>query len=142
MLCTFCSFTCICVYAADGRKVLRSSLREFLCSEHMYALGIPTTRAATCVTSDTKVVRDLFYTGNPIEEKATVILRLAQTFIRFGSFEIFKAEDAFTGRAGPSVGQTDLLKTLLHYVIESYYPDIWNKRDQQNMEDAYAEFYR
>ncbi|OTF80076.1 hypothetical protein BLA29_004843, partial [Euroglyphus maynei] len=50
---------------ADGRKVLRSSLREFLCSEAMHHLGIPTTRAATCIISDTKVVRDQFYDGHP-----------------------------------------------------------------------------
>lgn len=47
---------------ADGRKVLRSSIREFLCSELMWALGVPTTRAGTIVTSDTKVIRDVFYT--------------------------------------------------------------------------------
>jgi uncharacterized protein YdiU (UPF0061 family) len=66
----------------DGRKVLRSSVREFLCSEAMHSLGIPTTRSATCVTSDTKVERDMYYTGNIISERATIITRLAQTFIR------------------------------------------------------------
>ena len=52
---------------ADGRKVLRSSLREFLCSEAMHALGVPTTRAGTCVTSDTRVTRDIHYDGNAIQ---------------------------------------------------------------------------
>lgn len=63
-------------------QVLRSSIREFLCSEAMHHLGIPTTRAGTIVTSDTRVIRDVFYTGNPILERATVITRIAPTFIR------------------------------------------------------------
>lgn len=81
--------------SADGRKVLRSSLREFLCSEAHHHLGIPTTRAGTIVTSDTRVVRDMFYDGNAIEERATVITRLAHSFIRFGSFEIAKVGEAY-----------------------------------------------
>ena len=52
--------------------------------------GVPTTRAGTCVTSDSRVVRDIFYDGNPIRERCTVITRIAPTFLRFGSFEIFK----------------------------------------------------
>lgn len=52
--------------AADGRKVLRSSLREFLCSEAMAALGVPTTRAGALVTSDTRVERDPAYDGHPV----------------------------------------------------------------------------
>jgi serine/tyrosine/threonine adenylyltransferase len=71
----------------------------------MYALGIPTTRAATIVTSDSQVVRDVFYTGNPIQERCTIITRIAPSFLRFGSFEIFKATDKFTNRAGPSAGR-------------------------------------
>lgn len=85
---------------ADGRKVLRSSIREFLCSEvyypyskeevfnnllifqAMYYLGIPTTRAGTCVTSDDYVIRDIFYDGNAKQERCTIITRIAQTFIR------------------------------------------------------------
>ncbi|KXZ47900.1 hypothetical protein GPECTOR_32g513 [Gonium pectorale] len=112
--------------SADGRKVLRSSLREFLCSEAMYHLGIPTTRAGTCVTSDTKVVRDIFYNGNAILEQATIITRIAPTFLRFGSFEIFKATDSFTGRRGPSAGlEAALLPTMLHHTIRTYFPDLW-----------------
>jgi uncharacterized protein YdiU (UPF0061 family) len=52
--------------AADGRKVLRSSVREFLCSEAMAALGIPTTRAGSLVTSATRIERDPHYDGNPV----------------------------------------------------------------------------
>lgn len=67
---------------ADGRKVLRSTIREFLCSEAMFHLGIPTTRAASCVTSDSTVIRDIYYDGNPKNEKCTVVLRVAPTFLR------------------------------------------------------------
>lgn len=82
---------------ADGRAVLRSSIREFLCSEAMHHLGIPTSRAASLVVSDiTKVKRDPIYSGNVIDEKCAVVLRVAPTFMRFGSFEIFLEEDKLT----------------------------------------------
>ena len=100
---------------ADGRKVLRSSLREFLCSEANHALGVPTTRAAACVSSETRIVRDIFYDGNPSHERATVVTRVAPSFLRFGSFEITRAEDPITGRAGPSAGQHELLERLLDH---------------------------
>ena len=48
----------------------------------MHSLGVPTTRAGSCVTSDTKVIRDIKYDGHPIQEKATIILRIAPTFLR------------------------------------------------------------
>eukprot|EP00026_Physarum_polycephalum_P003847 Phypoly_transcript_03863.p1 GENE.Phypoly_transcript_03863~~Phypoly_transcript_03863.p1 ORF type:complete len:736 (+),score=121.16 Phypoly_transcript_03863:278-2209(+) len=125
---------------ADGRAVLRSSIREFLCSEALYYLGIPTTRAATVVTSDTTVMRDLQYTGNPIEERATVVLRLASTFLRFGSFQIFIGEDPTTGRAGPSEGRVDIMQTLLDYVIRTHYPAAWAL--DAPAEEKYAAFYK
>eukprot|EP00117_Sycon_ciliatum_P046005 scpid53546/ scgid33002/ Selenoprotein O len=109
---------------ADGRKVLRSSIREFLCSEAMHHLGIPTTRAGTCVTSDTQVLRDKFYTGQSAYERATVVLRISPTFLRFGSFEIFKSPDESTGRAGPSEGDVQLLEKLLDFAIHTYFPQI------------------
>uniref|UniRef100_A0A667H531 Selenoprotein O n=2 Tax=Lynx canadensis TaxID=61383 RepID=A0A667H531_LYNCA len=109
---------------ADGRKVLRSSIREFLCSEAMFHLGIPTTRAGACVTSQSTVVRDVFYDGNPKYEKCTVVLRIASTFLRFGSFEIFKSADEHTGREGPSVGRNDIRVQMLDYVIGTFYPEI------------------
>lgn len=133
----------------DGRKVLRSSIREFLCSEAMAGLGVPTTRAGSCVTSSTRVVRDMFYTGNNIEERATVIMRIAQTFLRFGSFEIFKGTDPVTGRSGPSAGmalaqvplggrvsETDQhLHAMLDYTISSFFPDLWSVRTMPENED-------
>jgi len=119
--------------SADGRKVLRSSIREFLCSEAMHHLGVPTTRAGTCVTSDSRVVRDIFYDGNPIHERCTVITRIAPTFLRFGSFEIFKGPDEQTGRKGPSHGRDDILDVMLDYAISTFYPEI-----DQTFEDRKA----
>uniref|UniRef100_A0AAZ3RPR5 Selenoprotein O n=1 Tax=Oncorhynchus tshawytscha TaxID=74940 RepID=A0AAZ3RPR5_ONCTS len=115
---------------ADGRKVLRSSIREFLCSEGVFALGVPTTRAGSLVTSDSKVVRDVYYSGNPRKERCSVVLRIAPTFIRFGSFEIFKATDENTGRQGPSYGHDAIRGQMMDYVIETFYPEI-----QQNHTD-------
>jgi uncharacterized protein YdiU (UPF0061 family) len=110
---------------ADGRKVLRSSLREFLCSEAHAALGIATTRSASVVVGDTRVVRDEFYSGRPREERCAVITRIAPTFLRFGSFEVCRTLDPTTGRAGPSVGRTDLLRRLLAFTCRSYFPEIY-----------------
>lgn len=125
---------------ADGRKVLRSSIREFLCSEAMHFLGIPTTRAGCCITSDSKVVRDIFYDGHPIQEKCTIVSRIAPTFLRFGSFEIFKTLDQVAGRAGPSVGRIEMLHSMLDYVIETFYPEIHTMCGEQV--DKYAAFYK
>jgi len=86
---------------ADGKAVLRSSIREYLCSEAMWALGIPTTRAASLVVTDTLADRDQFYNGNVIKEKCALVLRLSPTFWRFGSFEIFKVDLQGPGREGP-----------------------------------------
>ena len=72
----------------DGRKVLRSSIREYLCSEAMAGLDIPTTRAGSLIVSKSDtVVRDVNYSGRPIREKCAVVSRIAKTFFRFGSFE-------------------------------------------------------
>uniref|UniRef100_G1TWD8 Selenoprotein O n=1 Tax=Oryctolagus cuniculus TaxID=9986 RepID=G1TWD8_RABIT len=90
----------------------------------MFHLGIPTTRAGACVTSASRVVRDVFYDGNPRQEPCAVVLRLAPTFLRFGSFEIFKPTDEHTGRAGPSVGRNDIRVQMLDYVIGSFYPEL------------------
>nr|XP_033470410.1 selenoprotein O2 isoform X2 [Epinephelus lanceolatus] len=108
----------------DGRKVLRSSIREFLCSEAMAALGIPSTRAASLVTSDLYVSRDPLNSGRRISERCSVVLRVAPSFIRFGSFEIFLGRDDFSGLQGPSAGRHDIRAQLLDYVIETFYPCI------------------
>lgn len=72
----------------DGRAVLRSSIREFLCSEAMHHLGVPTTRALSLVATGEVVMRDMFYDGRPKPEPGAVVCRVAPSFIRFGSFEL------------------------------------------------------
>jgi uncharacterized protein YdiU (UPF0061 family) len=98
---------------ADGLAVLRSSVREFLCSEAMHHLGVPTTRALSlCLTGDT-VMRDMFYDGNPKSEPGAVVCRVAPSFTRFGSFQIFAA------RADKA-----LLKQLVDYTIRTDFPHL------------------
>ena len=97
--------------SADGRAVLRSSIREFLCSEAMFHLGIPTTRALSLVETGDKVLRDMFYDGNAANEKGAVVCRVSKSFIRFGSFEL------------PSSRQNiDMLRALADFVIDEHYP--------------------
>ncbi|XP_047121431.1 protein adenylyltransferase SelO-like [Schistocerca piceifrons] len=102
----------------DGRAVLRSSVREFLCSEAMYYLGIPTSRAAALVVSEDPVVRDQFYKGYPKAERAAVVLRLAPSWFRFGSLEILTEN-----------GELATLKVLVDYIIQEYFPDL---KDDKN----------
>ena len=91
----------------------------------MYALGVPTTRAATLVTSDSRVVRDPLYDGRPVKEQCAVVMRVAPTFWRFGSFEIFKDVDIQTGVAGPSNGlEKEMLPKMLDYLVETHFPDL------------------
>lgn len=106
---------------SPAAQVLRSSIREFLASEAMAALGVPTTRAAACVTSSSTVPRDVLYNGNAREEQCAVVSRVSRTFLRFGSFEICRPRDAQTGRAGPSAGAADaraLVSELIDFVCE------------------------
>lgn len=107
---------------ADGRKVLRSSLREFLCSEAMHHLGVPTTRAATLVSSDTTVERDVQYNGDVRAERCAVVTRLSRSFIRFGSFELTRGEHPSSGRMGPSAGEHEtVLVPLVRHTLEQHY---------------------
>ena len=98
---------------ADGRAVLRSSVREFLCSEAMHYLGVPTTRALSLVGTGEPVVRDMFYDGNPREEPGAVVCRVAPSFVRFGNFEILAAHD-----------ELDALRRLADYVIREHFPEL------------------
>ena len=75
---------------ADGKAVRSSS--EFLCSEAMHHLGVPTTRALSLVTTGEAVVRDILYNGNPAPEPGAVVCRVAPSFIRFGSFQIHMSD--------------------------------------------------
>ena len=97
---------------ADGRAVLRSSLREFLCSEAMHHLGVPTTRALSLVTTGEQVVRDMFYDGNPQQEPGAVVCRVAPSFTRFGHFELLASK-----------GELDLLKKLICFTIDRDFAD-------------------
>ncbi len=78
---------------ADGRAVLRSSIREFLCSEAMHHLGVPTTRALCLVATGEPVVRDMLYDGNARAEPGAIVCRVSPSFIRFGNFELPAARD-------------------------------------------------
>ncbi|MEX2241181.1 MAG: YdiU family protein [Burkholderiales bacterium] len=98
---------------ADGRAVLRSSLREFLCSEALHFLGVPTTRALSLAGTGEQVIRDMFYDGNPEPEPGAVVCRIAPSFLRFGNFEIHAAH-----------GEEELLKRLLDYVIRHFTPGL------------------
>jgi uncharacterized protein YdiU (UPF0061 family) len=113
---------------ADGRAVLRSSIREFLCSEAMHALGVPTTRALSLVSSDTHVIRDPLYDGHVVRERACVVVRAAPCFVRFGTFEVFKPVDPRTGRAGPKAARPGdagaELGAALRAVAEHHFPDV------------------
>ena len=97
----------------DGRAVLRSSVREYLCSEAMHHLGVPTTRALSLISSGEKVVRDMFYDGHPRPEPGAVVCRVAPSFIRFGNFEILASR-----------GRSDLLQQLLDFTITHEFPHL------------------
>jgi len=94
---------------ADGRAVLRSSIREFLCSEAMHALGIPTTRALALTASPQGVRRETM-------ETAAVVTRVAPSFIRFGHFEHF----AHSGEDG----HHEVLQALVDHVVEHQLPEL------------------
>ncbi|XP_069403384.1 protein adenylyltransferase SelO-like isoform X4 [Ovis canadensis] len=95
----------------DGRAILRSSVREFLCSEALHYLRIPTSRAASLVVSDDVVWRDQFYNGNLAKERGAVVLRVAKSWFRIGSLEILT-----------HYGELDLLRMLLDFIIQEYFP--------------------
>ncbi|PCI61649.1 MAG: hypothetical protein COB34_00925 [Methylophilaceae bacterium] len=98
--------------SADGRAVLRSSLREFLCSEAMHHLGVPTTRALSLVTTGDLVRRDMFYDGNPQMEPGAIVCRVASTFTRPGHFELMASN-----------GELDLLKRFIGFTIDRDFAD-------------------
>jgi uncharacterized protein YdiU (UPF0061 family) len=98
---------------ADGRAVLRSSVREFLCSEAMHHLGVPTTRALSLVATGEQVERDMFYDGNPRLEPGAIVCRVAPSFIRFGNFEL-----------PASRNDVALLTQLIDFTIERDFPQL------------------
>jgi serine/tyrosine/threonine adenylyltransferase len=108
---------------ADGRAVLRSSIREFLCSEAMHFLGVPTTRALSLVSTGDEVVRDLFYDGNPKPEPGAIVCRVSPSFLRFGNFEILTNQE-----------ELPLLKELTQFLIRDQYPEL-----DPNAPDVYGQ---
>lgn len=98
---------------ADGLAVLRSSVREFLCSEAMHHLGAPTTRALSLVLTGEQVTRDMFYDGNPQLEPGAIVCRVAPSFTRFGNFEIFASRNEF-----------DVLKQLADFTLRTDFPHL------------------
>lgn len=97
---------------ADGRAVLRSSVREFLCSEAMHFLGVPTTRALSLVGTGAGVIRDMFYQGSPQLEPGAVVARVAPSFLRLGNFQLAAFRQ-----------DMELLKGTADYAIEFHYPE-------------------
>ncbi len=111
---------------ADGLAVLRSSVREFLCSEAMHYLGVPTTRALSLVLTGEQVMRDMLYDGNPALEPGAIVCRVAPSFIRFGSFQIFAARN-----------DLDNLKRLVEFCIKNDFPELVN--NQQKIDESIIE---
>ena len=97
---------------ADGLAVLRSSVREYLCSEAMYHLGVPTTRALSLSLSGNQVMRDMLYDGHPAYEKGAIVCRVSPSFLRFGSYEILSARQ-----------DNKTLKNLVDYTLKHLYPN-------------------
>jgi uncharacterized protein YdiU (UPF0061 family) len=99
--------------SADGRAVLRSSIREFLCSEAMHHLGVPTTRALSLIDTGEPVLRDMFYDGHAAPEPGAIVCRVAPSFVRFGNFEL-----------PASRSDTVLLRQLADFTIRRDFPQL------------------
>lgn len=110
---------------ADGLAVLRSSVREYLCSEAMYHLGVPTTRALSLSVSGDQVLRDMLYDGNAAYEKGAIVSRIAPSFLRFGSYQILAARQ-----------DTKTLKTLVDYTIKHHFSHLGNPS-----KETYLQFF-
>ncbi|MFL9834155.1 protein adenylyltransferase SelO [Chryseobacterium terrae] len=112
---------------ADGRAVLRSSVREYLMSEAMHHLGIPTTRALSLCFTGEDVVRDIMYSGNPQKEKGAVVVRTAESFLRFGHFELMSAQK-----------EIKTLAELTDFTIKNYFKNI-TTQGEQKYKDFFSE---
>lgn len=108
---------------ADGRAVLRSTVREYLMSEAMHHLNVPTTRALSISLTGEDVVRDIMYSGQPAEEPGALMVRTAPSFIRFGHFEFLFAS-----------GEAGLTAKLADYIIENHYPEISSSGAQKYLD--------
>ena len=114
---------------ADFLAVLRSSVREYLCSEAMFHLGVPTTRALSLITTGEQVMRDMLYNGNAAYEPGAVVCRVAPSFIRFGSFQIFSSRN-----------EIDELRQLADFTIKHHFPDLLNQHEVGSTECYVAWF--
>ena len=110
---------------ADGKAVLRSSIREFLASEAMFGLNVPTTRALAILESGEMVMRDKMYNGNQMDEKGALCLRVASSFVRFGNFEMMRAQDQ------------KLMETLMNYEIKKNFTKILEKEIEKSKDEKY-----
>ncbi len=115
--------------SADGLAVLRSSVREFLCSEAMHHLGIPTTRALSIILTGESVARDMFYDGHPQLEPGAVVCRVSPSFIRFGSFQILTSRKEF-----------DLLKQLADFTIQEHFSHLLDGQNESSL-SLYARWF-
>ena len=117
---------------ADGLAVLRSSLREHLCSEAMFHLGVPTTRSLSLIATGDEVMRDMMYDGNAAYEPGAVVCRVAPSFIRFGNFQIFTANR-----------DVENLRRLADYTIKHYFPAVVDDHDSDSYSaNHYINFFR
>ncbi len=114
--------------SADGRAVLRSSVREFLCSEAMHHLGVPTTRALSLVATGESVMRDMFYDGHPQPEPGAIVCRVASSFIRFGNFELPAAR-----------GDITLLNRLVDFTIQRDFPELVAGNSERRRAEWFAQ---
>ncbi len=112
--------------SADGLAVLRSSIREHLCSEAMFHLGVPTTRSLSLLLSGDQVMRDMLYDGNSAYEKGAIVCRVSPSFIRFGNFQIFASRR-----------DDENLKKLTDFTIKHFFPSI-----EAGSKESYLEFFR
>jgi uncharacterized protein YdiU (UPF0061 family) len=110
---------------ADGLAVLRSSIREHLCSEAMFHLGVPTTRSLSLMLTGDQVMRDILYDGNADYEKGAVVCRVSPSFIRFGNFQILAARK-----------DLKTLTALTDYTIRHFFPTI-----KSTGKESYIEFF-
>ena len=116
--------------SGDGRAVLRSSIREFLCSEAMHHLGVPTTRASSLVLTGDQVMRDMFYDGHPALEPGAIVCRVAPSFLRFGNFEL-----------PASRGDLELLRTLVDFSQRHFFPDLAAPDDARSPAERIVEMF-
>jgi len=112
--------------SADGLAVLRSSIREYLCAEAMFHLGVPTTRSLSLSLTGDQVLRDVMYNGNPAYEKGAIVSRISPSFLRFGNFEVFAARNDLKN-----------LKILTDYTIRHHFSHLGNPS-----KETYVNFFK